>query len=177
MQRRLFFALPAQELRSELKHCQHELLTEGHKKPVKADNFHLTLHFLGMQDDSILPALYKAAANIECAPFEIRLDQYGLFHHARCLWLGPSHPPAALQVLFSRLSDKLKVLGLDVSSNYQPHITLFRNAHTPAQALAPELELAVSEFILYESCSTAEGVIYTPLRRWALGKHSVHKKP
>ncbi len=177
MQRRLFFALPAQVLKQELQRCQKELKAEGHNKPVKADNFHLTLHFLGMQDDSLLPALYQVAAEVVSEPFQLQLNQYGLFRHARCLWLGPSHPPVALQALFSHLGDKLKALGLEIASSYKPHITLFRNAHTSAQGIAPILELTVSEFILYESCSTPEGVIYTPLRRWTLGDHSTHEKP
>ena len=57
MQRRLFFAIPAQQLSNELQHSQQQLLPEGYLKPVPADNFHLTLHFLGLQDDSILPSL------------------------------------------------------------------------------------------------------------------------
>jgi len=99
MQRRLFFAIPAQQLSNALQHSQQQLLPEGYLKPVPADNFHLTLHFLGLQDDSILPSLYQAAAQIQSPAFTLQLDRYGLFRHARCLWLGPQHPAPELCML------------------------------------------------------------------------------
>ena len=74
MQRRLFFAIPAQQLSNTLQHSQQQLLPEGYLKPVPADNFHLTLHFLGLQDDSILPSLYQAATQIQSPAFTLLLD-------------------------------------------------------------------------------------------------------
>ena len=177
MFRRLFFALPAQSLASKLHHCQRQLRAEHHQKPVRADNFHLTLHFLGAQDERLLPRLYQAAAQVHLAPFEIPLDQYGLFRRARCLWLGPQQSPPPLQELVRQLGERLKALELQVSDDYRPHITLFRNAHTMTQLTAPGLHLSVSEFILYESVSTTDGVLYKPLHRWLLKEHSDEQKP
>ena len=177
MQRRLFFALPAQSLASKLHHCQQRLRTEHHKKPVNADNFHLTLHFLGLQDERLLPRLCQAAEQVHVAPFDILLDQYGLFRHARCLWLGPQQSPRPLRELVRQLGEELKTLDLQVSDDYRPHITLFRNAHGMTQLTAPVLKLAVSEFILYESVSTNDGVLYKPLHRWLLQEQSGEQKP
>lgn len=168
MQRRLFFAIPAHQLSNALQHSQQQLLPEGHLKPVPADNFHLTLHFLGLQDDSILPSLYQAAARIQSPAFTLQLDRYGLFRHARCLWLGPQHPTPELHMLVDQLSAVLAQLNLPVSTDYRPHISLFRNARTLPNLPAPTLQLSVSEFILYESVSTNDGVQYRPLRHWAL---------
>lgn len=177
MFRRLFFALPAQSLASKLHHCQRRLRAEHHQKPVCADNFHLTLHFLGLQDESLLPLLYQAAAQIHLAPFEILLDQYGLFRRARCLWLGPQQSPRPLHELVTRLGEELKALDLQISDDYHPHITLFRNAHGMTQLTAPVLRLAVSEFVLYESVSTIDGVLYKPLQRWLLQEQFGEQKP
>ena len=176
MQRRLFFALPAQSVASALHHCQQQLHEEGHRKPVNANNFHLTLHFLGMQDEHILPQLYQVAAELRSPPFELTLDQYGLFRHAHCLWLGPQHPAPPLLHLVNRLGESLTQLGLPVSTDYRPHITLFRNARAMTKHPAPALRLQVSEFILYESISAADGVWYKPLRRWPLLNQSVDEK-
>nr|WP_321239781.1 RNA 2',3'-cyclic phosphodiesterase [uncultured Tolumonas sp.] len=176
MQRRLFFAIPAQQLSSALQHSQQQLLPEGYLKPVPADNFHLTLHFLGLQDDSILPSLYQAAAQIQSPAFTLQLDQYGLFHHAHCLWLGPQHPAPELQMLVEQLSTVLTQLGLPVSADYHPHITLFRNARTLPNQPAPTLQLPVSEFILYESVSGNDGVQYRPLQHWSLLNQLTRKK-
>lgn len=176
MLRRLFFALPAQSLATELQDCQHRLNGEGHRKPVKLDNFHLTLHFLGLQDDRLLPKLYEAAEGVHGSPFEVTLDQYGLFRHARCLWLGSQHIPAALLNLVDQLGSALKALDLPVSADYRPHITLFRHAHGVATVPASMLNLPVSEFILYESSSSGQGVCYTPLQRWPLVEQSLQEK-
>lgn len=176
MQRRLFFAIPAQQLSGTLLHSQQQLLPEGYLKPVPADNFHLTLHFLGLQDDRILPSLYQAAAQIQCPAFTLQLDRYGLFRHARCLWLGPHHPTPELRMLVEQLSTALAQLDLPVSADYRPHITLFRNARTLPNQPAPNLQLPVSEFILYESVSGNDGVQYRPLQHWSLLNQLISKK-
>ena len=176
MQRRLFFAIPAQQLSNELQHSQQQLLPEGYLKPVPADNFHLTLHFLGLQDDSILPSLYQAATQIQSPAFTLLLDRYGLFRHARCLWLGPQHPAPELCMLVEQLSAALAQLNFLVSPDYRPHITLFRNARTLPNQPAPTLQLPVSEFILYESVSGNDGVQYRPLQHWSLLNQLTGKK-
>jgi 2'-5' RNA ligase len=176
MQRRLFFAIPAQQLSNELQHSQQQLLPEGYLKPVPADNFHLTLHFLGLQDDSILPSLYQAATQIQSPAFTLLLDRYGLFRHARCLWLGPQHPAPELCMLVEQLSAALAQLNLPVSPDYRPHITLFRNARSLPNQPAPTLQLPVSKFILYESVSGNDGVQYRPLQHWSLLNQLTGKK-
>ena len=116
MQRRLFFAIPAQQLCSALQHSQQQLLPEGYLKPVPADNFHLTLHFLGLQDDSILPLLYQAAAQIQSPAFALQLDRYGLFRNARSL---PNQPAPTLQLPVSEFILYESVSGND-SVQYRP---------------------------------------------------------
>ncbi|MDD2842249.1 MAG: RNA 2',3'-cyclic phosphodiesterase [Tolumonas sp.] len=176
MQRRLFFALPAQQLSNALQHSQQQLLPEGYLKPVPAENFHLTLHFLGLQDDSILPSLYQAAAQIQSPAFTLQLDRYGLFRHAHCLWLGPQHPAPELCMLVEQLSSALAQLNLPISADYRPHITLSRNAKTLPNQPAPTLQLPVSEFILYESVSGNHGLQYRPLQHWSLLNQLTGKK-
>ena len=176
MQRRLFFAIPAQQLSHALQHSQQQLLPEGYLKPVPADNFHLTLHFLGLQDDRILPLLDQAVTQIQSPAFTLQLDQYGLFRHARCLWLGPQHPVPELAMLVEQLSSVLTQLGLPASTDYRPHITLFRNAITLPNQPAPSLQLPVSEFVLYESVSGNNGVQYRPLLHWSLLNQLTGKK-
>ena len=176
MQRRLFFAIPAQQLSNALQHSQQLLLPDGYLKPVPVDNFHLTLHFLGLQDDSILPLLDQAVTKIQSPAFTLQLDRYGLFRHARCLWLGPQYPAPELAMLVEQLSSVLTQLGLPVSADYRPHITLFRNARTLPTQAAPSLQLPVSEFILYESVSGNNGVQYRPLQHWSLLNQLTSKK-
>jgi 2'-5' RNA ligase len=119
---------------------------------------------------------FNAATQIQSPAFTLLLDRYGLFRHARCLWLGPQHPAPELCMLVEQLSAALAQLNLPVSPDYRPHITLFRNARSLPNQPAPTLQLPVSEFILYESVSGNDGVQYRPLLHWSLLNQLTGKK-
>lgn len=169
MLRRLFFAIPAENIRQALLDCQQQMEDHLIRKPVSADNFHLTLRFLGSTPDDALPSLKNIAASIESPAFQMTLTQWGYFQKARCAWVGPAQIQPELSNLISQFNLKLKDGGWPVDSHFQPHITLFRpSQNLPENLKNPNITLSVDEFRLYESISTSHGVIYQTLDVWKL---------
>jgi 2'-5' RNA ligase len=106
------------------------------------NNLHLTLHFLGDVDESLVPAISEdmdiVSAIIE--PFTLRVGGFGAFPHAqkaRVLWLGlHGHTDSLkqLHLLLGKRFDLHQGLSYD-RKQYRPHITLARGPHSPAEGL------------------------------------------
>lgn len=164
MNRRLFFGISAHSLLNELIHAQKSLGFSIAQKPVKPENFHLTLHFLGSTDEVLIPQLIQIAERISVQPFSITLDHFGLFPKAKCAWLGPSTVPAELLKLVESLQSQLRKLGCHIESHtYRPHLTLYRNARQLPDINASPLIFTPEHFGLFESVSTTNGVQYLQL--------------
>jgi 2'-5' RNA ligase len=74
-----------------------------------------------------------------CQPFELVLDQTGLWPHGLAV-LRATEVPIPLQALYDRLGQELRALDLAVETrSYQPHATLARHADAaiPPTASAP----------------------------------------
>src|SRR5574337_1362430 len=91
---RLCFALwPDDTLRHILyKETRHAVRASG-GKPVLAENFHITLAFLGHLDVDGAAAARAAADSTQGEPFDLVLDRTGFWPDARVVWLGPSAVP------------------------------------------------------------------------------------
>ncbi|GLX79016.1 RNA 2',3'-cyclic phosphodiesterase [Thalassotalea insulae] len=174
--KRLFFAL---DLNDTDKHTitlwreQHLSLTA---KPVKSENLHITLAFLGMVepeqqqtlmefcDQQFLPQTSqpKKHFNIDC-------NQLALFKKAKALYLGCQHFPKPLIKLATLLSQQAIELGIiQESRQYHPHITIYRKAKSLPDNSKCQLDLTINSFSLYHSKSTPDGVSYIPLKTWSL---------
>ncbi len=165
--RRLFFALwPDDALRRQLAAVSRQLC----RQPVPAHNLHLTLRFLGMQDEAARRCFCDAAAQVSACPFTLSLDRYGGWARKRIQWLGPSAPPAALGVLVDRLNGALETCGTEAETQpFVPHVTLSRKAKNPVEGPLPApLVWQADSFVLAESASSPDGVRYVVLERWAL---------
>ncbi len=169
--KRLFFGLSAAAAQPELCRWQHALALPG--KPVHPDNFHITLRFLGLVDNALLPALCAGAARLRLPAFSLCLDLPGWFARPRVAWLAPSHYPPALLQLAAALNGLADALALPAERRpYHAHVTLYRKLPPrppPAlQVTARPIPLQVSAFSLYESCSSLKGVRYVALASWPL---------
>jgi 2'-5' RNA ligase len=168
--RRLFFGLDARSQSQALVTLQHRLALAA--SPVVADNLHLTLLFLGAVNVARLPQLCQLGGQVasQQAGFRVVLDQLGVFPQAKVAWIGPSQPPRQLLDLEQALRTGVSALGLPLDERpYRPHLTLYRKARTlpPSTGLCSAgITLPVSEFHLYESCSTPAGVQYHKLASW-----------
>ncbi|MGQ9427450.1 RNA 2',3'-cyclic phosphodiesterase [Gilvimarinus sp. F26214L] len=167
--KRLFVAVP---LAASLRHQLTPLLPRptSHVRPVKPDQMHMTLHFIG---DADLVPLAAALREINSPAFQINFEVVGTFGSPRrggVFWVGSSGHPV-LTALHGAMGRKLEALGLEVDERaYVPHITLARcrprASHSVYEAfraqILPDLApLDVDRFVLYSSDQTPDGAVYT----------------
>ena len=147
-------------------------------RPVKADNIHLTLHFIGQAEpEPIIEALAPVAAS--CAAFEMLLNGAGFFrgrHRSSVLWSGVE-PVPELVALQAQLGRALQALEIAVESRpYHPHITVARGERVDAEDLHSFVDLhagfaaivPVTSFVLYSSSLGRGGPTYTVEHRFLL---------
>ncbi len=163
---RLFFALyPDAQVREHLVN-----LTAGFTgfHVVKAENLHLTLHFIGQTNTQ--DCLINNARKIHVEPFSITINQFGLFRRARVLWVGPTDYSEKLTRLAAHCSEVSKQCGEEtLAEMFTPHISLIRKIkHTPEQADFETFEWTVDSFCLMISESDKNGVQYRILETFSL---------
>jgi 2'-5' RNA ligase len=167
------------------------------RQAIRADrwqplhNLHLTLHFLGDVDESLLPQLREdmdlVSAIIE--PFTLRAGSLGVFPdkaRPRVLWLGLNGQTDALKQLHLLLGKRFDLHeGVRYDKRpYRPHITLARGPHADESGLPlhewnerflpPEPpQWQVRHVHLYRSVLHPAGAIHTILHTSTFGKDRV----
>ncbi|QXH33989.1 RNA 2',3'-cyclic phosphodiesterase [Pseudomonas muyukensis] len=167
--KRLFFALPvaAAQCRALAQWRRGLGLRSG--KPVPAENFHVTLVFLGDVDAAQVPAICAAVERVSRpqGPLRVVLDRLQVWPRADALVLEPEQAPVALRQLVYALHQTLLPLGIEAPTReYRPHLTLSRDfrGQLPEAGEAPAFFLAARHFTLYESRKGR----YWPLAEWPL---------
>lgn len=176
---RAFVALPLPErLRSGLATVL-SALPAG--RPVDDENMHLTLVFLGDQDDATLEEVHDALSAITAPGFTLRLSGLGAFGgaHPRSLWIGVA-PEPGLVALQKRVARAVRGVGVRLAARrFVPHVTLARfregfvedaafTRFVAAHAGLTMPEFSVSIIGLYASTLTASGPIYEELSTYPL---------
>lgn len=139
-----------------------------------AGNLHLTLVFLGLQDDNSQRHVWQACLQL-CrnlgSPFLLNFDRFASFHQANVFYLGLSQPPQELMVFQQKLQQLLlPFVHTPMPERFVPHVTLarkFQSADTFPLAVQP-LRLLCTEVALYHSVSTEQGVNYKPVHTYTL---------
>lgn len=165
---RLFIAIPLpRPLRKQLGRLRPKPAPKV--RPVKVEQMHITLHFIGNAEPApLIPALHEVAFG----RFPLQLESPGFFGSPRrggVLWLG-GRPHATLVDLHQRLGEKLSSLGIGVDErDFVPHVTLARckpgansrvfDTHL-RQSLPPLEPFWVDHFVLFSSTLTPEGSFY-----------------
>jgi len=167
--KRLFFALPVSDQQCRALAQWRRGLNLRSGKPVPAENFHVTLLFLGDVDAEQVPAICAAVDQLRrpVAPPRLLLDRLQVWPRASALVLEAQQAPAALLQLVYGLQQALLPLGVEAASReYRPHLTLARDfrGQPPEAGTAPEFLLAARHFTLYESRKGR----YWPLAQWPL---------
>ncbi len=150
-------------------------------KPVRPENLHLTLKFLGDTDDAALEKVQQAAAltaSLSRAA-AITIAGTGVFPAGRAgqtLWIGVDDATGKLAELAERLDANLANIGFPRERRrFSPHLTVGRIreggrqivvAHRDAQ-FRPE-GFVVSEIVLYESKLLPTGPVYSKLDAFPL---------
>lgn len=100
--KRLFFALPVSDAQRRALAQWRRGLNLRSGKPVPADNFHVTLLFLGDVDTALLPSICAAVDALKrpAAAPRLLLDRLQVWPRASALVLEPQQtPPALLQLV------------------------------------------------------------------------------
>jgi 2'-5' RNA ligase len=156
---------------------------------VRAENFHVTLRFLGSVDEATLgrarDALAEAAAGL--APFRLALGGFGGFptaHAPRVIWVGLTAGAEPLVELHARLEAALARCGIPSEGRgFHPHVTLGRAREPRGASGIGELldgtgeplgETVVEAVHLMRSDLHPEGAHHSALAREALAGRSGH---
>jgi RNA 2',3'-cyclic 3'-phosphodiesterase len=125
---RLFTGLwPEGPLRAAIARWQGQWEWPQRASIVKADRLHLTLHFLGDIDASMLPALVKML-RVPFEPFQLEFGHAGVWPNGVAVLEPHSKPPQLLE-LHERVGAALATLDIPLDTRpYRPHITLARRA-------------------------------------------------
>ncbi|WP_095149189.1 RNA 2',3'-cyclic phosphodiesterase [Pseudomonas sp. Irchel s3a18] len=167
--KRLFFALPCALAQRRAIAQWRSALGQSLGRPVPAENFHLTLMFLGAVPVRQIPAICSAAAAVRPPgePLRVALDRLDVWRRAGILLLAPEQASRPLLELVYALQQAMLPLGLeDAPREFRPHLTLMRDyrASVPESATAPDFQLSARHFVLFESHKGR----YRALAQWPL---------
>jgi 2'-5' RNA ligase len=173
----LFFAaLPDAQAAAQIERramaFQKDLGLEG--APLSADQFHITLYYLGAHNglpQGIVAKAIETAAALKAAPFDVTFDCARSFagkSRSRPLVLGSRKNLAALSAFQQKLRAALRQAGLDNWSqpSFTPHVTLLYDRRgVPDQDVDP-VSWTVNEFSLVRSLHGLSR--HEPMARWPL---------
>lgn len=175
---RLFFALwPEAGTRQAIYKASRDALAAADGKAVPAENFHMTLVFLGTAAEEALSLVKSIAASIQGESFRLELDRYGYWKEPQVLWCGASRICAAAATLAAQLRERLMDAGFRPDPKpFVPHVTLARKVHrTGALGGFGPLTWEAKEFALVSSVTGKTGSSYSPLATYALGAGGIVK--
>jgi len=178
---KLFIAIPLELGNKEkLVKYQKNQLNNICFRYVSEEDLHLTLVFLGDNDDLAISEVTKSMDEIckHFDPFTIKLEQieYGPTpNHLRVVWIKGEREKT-LQDLKNKLQEELYSWG-DINfqgehKGFVPHITLARIKNNDTKDLLPPKEkvetklpinITADKMILFESNSTKHGPEYNPI--------------
>jgi len=167
--KRLFFALDCPpEQRKAIARWRNALeLRNG--RPVPAENFHLTLLFLGAVGVAQIAEICTAAAAVRVpgVPLRVVLDRLDVWRRAGALVLAAEQAPPELLRLVYALEQAMLPFGFEEApKEFRPHLTLARDYREPVpeSTTAPEFFLRADRFALFESHKGR----YRALAEWPL---------
>ncbi len=167
---RMFFALwPDEEVRAAIALFASALPLRG-ARPIRREDLHATLVFLGSITRETRHALECAVDGLGRRPFALVLDAHGWWGRPQVLWVGASTVPPELAQLVAGLNSAAAELGLKTDPRpYQPHVTIARKASQTAEMSAFQpIAWKVADFCLVESITGSGGAAYCVRRSWSL---------
>ena len=116
------------ELLESIKKIQEEITIDA--KPVKLENIHFTMLFLGEVTKGQAQKVQDALNTIEFAPFEVSFSGLGAFpkpRFPRVIWVGTDEKGGTRLIeLAQKISKRLSNLGFKNDKPFKPHVTIFR---------------------------------------------------
>lgn len=175
--KRLFLALViTDETKQAINQWQARHMESLYKKPVPADNYHVTLVYMGAIEQSKYDTVVEKLREVRSDNFQLTITKTQHFKNSKTLVLTPSTIPPKLIELQRNINRVVKQAGLPYETRtYNPHVTLFRKINDDEFAMLeedglplPHFEIPVDHFALFESISTETGVHYRMLEDFEL---------
>lgn len=167
--KRLFFALwPDANGRGQLqgRTCDAVRLSRGHAIP--AENFHVTLAFMGAVDRLEQQRLAAAAHAVKPFACAITMDRLEYWSGPRVLVATASEYPPELGQLYAELQAVLEASGFATAERpFRPHVTLARKAQVNPVEPYKSVTWSLKGFVLVESRPVAGGSQYSVLQGFA----------
>jgi 2'-5' RNA ligase len=164
---RLFVALwPDPGVRDALRAWRDGGAWPESASPVRTEQLHVTLHFLGNVPRVRVPELVQGL-DVRFEPFELEFGHSELWHGGIAV-LAPDAVPEPLLALHGALGEALERLGLTPEARpYRPHVTLARRAGpTLAPIQGPPIRWHVDGYALMES-KVGDGAEYGVVQSYA----------
>jgi len=173
---KVFFALwPTATERSLLSAWLKPLQQLCGGRAMRGETLHNTLVFIGDVEQSRLEALQLAAQEVSGQTFELCFDAARYWGHNHIVYAAPGEMPQQLAQLVSALEQRLLVHGFKFDQReYQPHVTLLRNARwtdAPLPAMQP-VHWQIKDFALVQSEQKDGLADYRVLARFPLLPYS-----
>jgi len=169
---RVFFALwPKDAERPGFASWQGTLQALCGGRTMRPDTLHATLVFLGEVSTDRLEALKLAAEEVSSERFDLCFDQARYWGHNHILYAAPATVPRQLSQLVHELEGNLKRHRFAFDQReYQPHVTLLRNARWRDEALPGMLPVhwRSVDFVLLQSEQQSGRANYRVLARFPL---------
>jgi RNA 2',3'-cyclic 3'-phosphodiesterase len=168
---RLFFAaFPTSETRRRIASATAALRLPKEARLVPAENYHMTIAFVGEVAREQAVALRAIGAAVRCPPFEVCFDAYEHWQKPEVIVAVASECPAVLLELHRALRAGFDHLRLPADRvAFRAHVTLARKiTQAPVLKAMSKFSWTVRQFQLLRSARSAEGSVYTVVDSWPL---------
>lgn len=175
------------EVRNVIFKMQKQILDIEGIAPVKPENLHITLKFLGNQPQELMDSASKILSHKLSTQqqFHLGLNDVGYFpneNFMRVVWLGVNEGMKELTSLQSLVDDVFSKYKFPREKDYIPHLTIARVKHYSREPLEKMKQVISSsnfifpqfliEFVkLMESTLTPRGPVYSMKESFKLGEH------
>ena len=157
---RLFIAIwPNSEVRGQLSKFQKKFHLNKFGRCIPAQNFHITVLFLGNALSEKTPELIDIVNEMKVQPFSIELNHVGSWPRNSVAWVGCSQTPPELIEISRQLRKKLKLKK--ERRKFVPHITLARKFQRKIHHKIEPILWSVNEVTLVRSILSSAGAHYT----------------
>ena len=170
---RIFFAI---ELDSRVKTnllSFQDRLSVIDANPINAENFHITLCFLGDVSEPKIESIMDGLIAPLMTPFKASIKHPLYFSNSKIMGLEVEQGKEQLDQLKNHIENQLySIAHFDLEKKaYKPHLSLFRKVEQlPANLPVFEQEFLIESFCLMASVPTRKSVRYEIIEEWRLLK-------
>lgn len=168
---RVFYALwPGTEAREAMARLAATQDAGPRPSPVPAENYHVTIAFVGSVPAARLSALRHVGAETRMARFALRFEAVEYWPKPEVIVAAVRTIPPALQALWDDLHARLAACDFELApKRLRPHVTLARKVtQAPVPTVMSPLHWEASDFSLVRSLVGGAHSAYTVVETWPL---------